>query len=75
MQPIKLSELLKELAIELGHYQPTGDTMNTELNALAAVVRKATETAPHDANAAAIADHIAAAILAAGWTKPEASDD
>ena len=44
--------------------------MNPELDELAAVVRRATETVPHDANAAATAEHIAAAILADGWTKP-----
>lgn len=43
--------------------------MDPELNTLAAVIRKAQNTAPLDANAQAIAEHIAAAILADGWTR------
>jgi hypothetical protein len=48
--------------------------LNPELIYLASVVRKALETVPHDANAQATAEYIAAVLIADGWTNPQPAE-
>lgn len=48
--------------------------LNPELIYLASVVRKALETVPHDANAQATAEYVAAILLADGWDNPQPAD-